>query len=125
MAIAADDILLSLFVLGQPKGGRFRAMSRDVHGAVRQLKESYPDLFCEFVFTETTTAFPYSERLAEAMQDLEWSRLVGMENPDFRVYYVKPSAQGVFDTLVRPRITQDQTEQLTTAAQRFWHELGV
>lgn len=102
---------------------RLTGVSKRIHEAVYDLKRDYPAAFAEFVFS-SSTSYPYSEQLASSLHSLQWCRLIGMENPDFRVYFVRDSVRGVFQEVVQPRLPEPILSDLAAASRRFWQRVG-
>lgn len=122
-AIRPDDVLLALLALGPDAETRLTGVSEIIHKTVFHLKTDYPEAFAEFIFS-SSTSYPYSEQLASSLHSLQWCRLIGMENPDFRVYFVRDSVRRVFQEVVQPRLPESILSDLAAASRRFWQKAG-
>jgi len=71
-----------------------------------------------FVFSDSGPE-PYSPVLSESISRLQLSGLVGRENPDYEVLFLRQSAEQYFDQELRHRLSKQDLGQLQQLAQRF------
>jgi hypothetical protein len=118
-----DDVLTALLALAKRKSGRdrlaFRGHDSDLQRFFRRLSTTCPSPLLEpFVFSDTGPE-PYSPVLNECLSRLQLSGLVGRENPDYEVVFLRPSAEAYFTHCLSNRLSEDQTEKLAQIADCF------
>jgi hypothetical protein len=68
---------------------------------------------------------PYSPALNESVSRLQLSGLIGRENPDYEIVFLRPAADGFFDDVLRDEFDKPQVEQLTKIASEFLKRVKV
>jgi len=127
-AILPDHVLSAVlalakraFVARNPTQRRFAFRSHDF-----QLQEIFNDLqktgaypiLNAFVFSHSGPE-PYSPALNESVSRLQLSGLIGRENPDYEVVFLRPAADRFFDNVIEPKLDRTETQQLSDIAAKF------
>lgn len=98
-----------------------------------QLQEIFSDLqrakkysiLDAFVFSDSGPD-PYSPALSESVSRLQLSGLIGRENPDYEVVFLRPAADKFYDEVLRSEFAApDAQRQLSEIASQFLHRVGV
>ncbi len=123
VALLPDDILAALLVLAKQVSKRdrlaFRGHDSALQKVFRNLIHEFPSATMEpFVFSDSGPE-PYSPVLSESISRLQLSGLVGRENPDYEVLFLRQSAEQYFDQELRHRLSKQDLGQLQQLAQRF------
>ena len=118
-----DDILTALLTLAKQKSGKerlaFRGHDSDLQRSFRNLSEKCGSRLLEpFVFSDSGPE-PYSPVLHECLSRLQLSGLVGRENPDYEVVFLRPSAEAYFAEHLSRQFSQDEIEILGRTADCF------
>jgi len=71
-----------------------------------------------FVFSDSGPE-PYSPVLNESVSRLQLSGLIGRENPDYEVVFLRPAADRFFDDVLKSEFDPSQLQQLTEIASQF------
>ncbi len=71
-----------------------------------------------FVFSDSGPE-PYSPALNESVSRLQLSGLIGRENPDYEVVFVRPAADRFFDEVLRKNLKEADLDQLNEVASDF------
>ena len=77
-----------------------------------------------FVFSDTGPE-PYSPALSESVSRLQLSGLIGRENPDFEVVFLRPAADRFFDEVLKSEFDDSQFQQMTAIASEFLKRVKV
>jgi hypothetical protein len=77
-----------------------------------------------FVFSDSGPE-PYSPALSESVSRLQLSGLIGRENPDYEVVFLRPAADRFFDDALKSEFGQSQVGQLTDIASEFLNRVKV
>ncbi len=78
---------------------------------------NYP-ILSPFVFSDSGPE-PYSPILNESVSRLQLSGLIGRENPDYEVVFVRPAADRFFDEVLQKDLAPSEIEQLKEVASKF------
>lgn len=118
-----DDILTALLALAKQKSGKerlaFRGHDSDLQKSFRNLSSTCGNRLLEpFVFSNSGPE-PYSPVLNECFSRLQLSGLVGRENPDYEVVFLRPSAETYFTEYLSHRFSKDEMEMLGQTADCF------
>jgi hypothetical protein len=121
--VLADHILSAVLTIAKRKSQSARFAFR---GHDFQLQEIFSDLVRSgkypvlgvFVFSDTGPE-PYSPVLNESVSKLQLSGLIGRENPDYEVLFLRPAAEKFFDEVLTPRLSTEYRAQLEEVASRF------
>lgn len=122
-AILPDHVLSAIFTLAKRKSGqqpfRFRGHDFQLQEIFSELSRSgdYP-LLSKFVFSNTGPE-PYSPALSESVSRLQLSGLIGRENPDYEIVFLRPAAEKFFDNTLKPTLSPKDLEQLEKIAEQF------
>jgi len=121
-SLAPDDALSAILALAtkQHGGGRFafRAHDSELQEIFSDLAEEYDWLPKVFVFSNTGPR-PFSPDLNDSIAKLQLAGLLGRENPDYQIIFLRPAAQGYFDKVLAPRLDKESVEQLERVASAF------
>lgn len=77
-----------------------------------------------FVFSDSGPE-PYSPVLNESVSRLQLSGLIGRENPDYEVVFLRPAADRFFDEVLKSEFDPSQLQQLTEIASQFLKRVKV
>jgi hypothetical protein len=118
-----DDVLTAILALAKKKSGEerlaFRGHDYTLQKVFRQLGlECHSRLLEPFVFSESGPE-PYSPTLNEAVSRLQLSGLVGRENPDYEILFLRPSAEKYFQEELQGQFSDEEVRELQGLAQRF------
>ena len=118
-----DDVLAAVLTLAKRKSGRdrlaFRGHDSDLQKFFRDLSKTCGSrLLDPFVFSDSGPE-PYSPVLNECLSRLQLSGLVGRENPDYEVVFLRPSAEAYFTESLSNRFSKDEMEGLERIADCF------
>jgi len=83
---------------------------------------AYPILNA-FVFSDSGPE-PYSPALSESVSRLQLSGLIGRENPDYEVVFLRPAADQFYDEVLSFEFGAPEIRQLTEIASQFLHRVG-
>lgn len=120
-----DDVILSILALSRPEHGTFTSKPERIHTVFQELLQgASPDLRKFFRFA-AHTPYPYSQRLDTSLANLQFARLLGMFNPDFRRYVVQEIARSAFEELVGPKLagSPELEAELYQLSERFWQAM--
>jgi hypothetical protein len=131
--ILPDHILAAVLTLAKreliekdPKRDRFAFRNYDfeLQEIFRQLQETkeYPILDA-FVFSDSGPE-PYSPALEESVSRLQLSGLIGRENPDYEVVFLRSAADRFFDEVLSTEFAAE-IEQLSKIASQFLDKVEV
>lgn len=81
--VAPDDIIGAMICEMNSK--ELPTDPKDIHGAIMQLKDQYPDLLRDFVFFKGNN-YPFSDLLERVLFRLESSLLLSTLNPSYEKY---------------------------------------
>lgn len=126
-AILPDHILAAVLTLAkkvlqqkdpQQKRLAFRSHDFQLQEIFNELQGTgkYPILDA-FVFSDSGPE-PYSPALNESVSRLQLSGLIGRENPDYEVVFLRPAADRFFDEVLKAEFGAD-LQQLTDVASEF------
>jgi hypothetical protein len=127
-AILPDHILSAVLVLAEKKltevsPGRTRLAFRshdfelqEIFNGLRKTNK-YPILDA-FVFSDSGPD-PYSPALSESVSRLQLSGLIGRENPDYEVVFVRPAAERFFNEVLSRELAPPDIDQLSEVASIF------
>jgi hypothetical protein len=121
--ILPDHILAAVLVIAKSKSEQsrlaFRGHDFQLQEIFHELRSSnnYPILNA-FVFSDTGPE-PYSPALNESVSRLQLSGLIGRENPDYEVVFLRDSADRFFDDVLKSEFSEHQLAQLADIASRF------
>lgn len=126
-AILPDHILSAVLTLAErelkrdPRKTRLAFRSHDfqlqqIFNDLRSTKEH--SILDAFVFSDSGPE-PYSPALNESVARLQLSGLIGRENPDYEVVFLRPAAEQFFDKILSAEFDKQQLQQLTEIASQF------
>ena len=121
-----DDVILSILVLSQPeRSPEFTSKPERIHAVFEELLQGASPALRKLFRFAAHTPYPYSQRLDTSLASLQFARLLGMFNPDFRRYVVSKSARLAFEELVSPKL-KDSPEleaELRQLSERLWQAM--
>jgi hypothetical protein len=122
-ALLPDDVLTAILVLAKRFSKQDRMAFRGHDSALQKvfqtLSEEFPNDLKPFVFSDSGPE-PYSPVLSESISRLQLSGLVGRENPDYEVIFLRSSAERYFDEDLKRRFSPEDLDHLESLAERFW-----
>ena len=95
---------------------------QEIFNELRQ-SDKYPILDA-FVFSEIGPD-PYSPALNESVSRLQLSGLIGRENPDYEVVFLRPAADQFFTEVLSSEFDEPQIQQLTEIASQFLNRVRI
>jgi hypothetical protein len=133
-AILPDHILSAVLVLAEKELAKkgsghtrlaFRSHDFQLQEIFRDLRESdrYPILDA-FVFSAGGPE-PYSPALNESVSRLQLSGLIGRENPDYEVVFVRPAADRFFTEILEHNLSESEKGQLSEVASKFLERVAT
>ena len=126
--VMPDHILAAVLTLAKQQSKRdrlaFRSHEFQLQEFFRKLQatKKYP-ILSAFVFSDTGPE-PYSPALSESVSRLQLSVLIGRENPDYEVVFLRGAADKFFDHVLKKEFDKDQLKQLSGVASEFLKKLG-
>lgn len=133
-AILPDHILSAVLTLAErelrkkdPGKTRlaFRSHDFQLQEIFNELRQSGEySLLESFVFSDSGPE-PYSPALNESVSRLQLSGLIGRENPDYEVVFLRPAADRFFEEVLDPEFDGSQRKQLTEIAARFLERASI
>ncbi|HLM80241.1 MAG TPA: hypothetical protein VK302_06370 [Terriglobales bacterium] len=132
-AILPDHILAAVLALAKQELERTSQKDRlafrshdfqlqDVFDELRRMGKY--SILNAFVFSDSGPE-PYSPVLNESVSRLQLSGLIGRENPDYEVVFLRPAADRFFDDVLRSEFDPSQLQQLTEVASQFLKRVKV
>jgi hypothetical protein len=133
--VLPDHLLSAVFVLAEREHQResqqadkrlgFRSHDFQLQQIFNNLRSSreYPILDA-FVFSDAGPE-PYSPILNESVSRLQLSGLIGRENPDYEVVFVRPAAEKFYDEVLSKQLDADAIDQLSKVASQFLHGVRI
>lgn len=128
-AILPDHILAAVLTLAQRESKRERLAFRGhdfqlqvIFNAIQKSKK-FP-LLGAFVFSASGPE-PYSPALNESVSRLQLSGLIGRENPNYEVLFLRPAADRFFEQVLKSEFNEDQIRDLTEIASEFLKRVHV
>lgn len=133
-AILPDHVLSAVLTLAKrallardPTQTRlaFRGHDFRLQGIFNDLRETgrYP-ILSAFVFSDSGPE-PYSPALNESVSRLQLSGLIGRENPDYEIVFLRQAADRFFDEVLRPGLGESEIQQLTEIASKFLDRVEI
>ncbi|SRR5712691_2810530 len=131
-AILPDHILSAVLTLAKRElvekdknKTRLAFRSHDFHlqEIFNDLQKKYP-ILSAFVFSDSGPE-PYSPALNESVSRLQLSGLIGRENPDYEVVFLRPAADQFFDDVLKSEFDDSQRQQLAEIASQFLKQVRV
>ncbi len=77
-----------------------------------------------FVFSDTGPV-PYSPILNESVSKLQLSGLIGRENPDYEVLFLRPAAEDFYDHSLSLQLSREQVKELREIADAFLAKVSL
>lgn len=130
--ILPDHVLSAVLVLAEkqhsrnatePKRLAFRSHDFQLQEIFNDLRKTY-SILNAFVFSDSGPE-PYSPVLNESVSRLQLSGLIGRENPDYEVVFVRKAADRFFDEVLRQKLAPEEINQLDEVASRFLSRVEV
>jgi hypothetical protein len=118
-----DDILAAILAVAEQTSGETRLAFRGHDSTVQKLfwklAQDCPSSFMDpFVFSNSGPE-PYSPTLSESISRLQLSGLVGRENPDYEILFLRQSAEQYFEKELKDRLSVGDLAEVQRLAQGF------
>lgn len=118
-----DDILSAIFTLAKKRSGATRLAFRGHDFKLQQIfyklsRKHKITLQNYFVFSKTGPV-PYSPALNESISRLQLAGLLGRQNPEYEVLFLRDSAEGYYEKVLASRFSPAYRQQLEKVAQSF------
>jgi hypothetical protein len=110
-----DDIIAGMLILTGLSS--FTGKPLDIHRFIYDERRKYT-ILNSFSFSQDDI-HPFSRVLERVLSRLELSRIIGMENPDFDRFIIKPAGIDIIKNDILPLFAKDEIEQLTGIAEDF------
>jgi len=128
-AILPDHVLSAVLTLAQRQlvntGAKerlaFRSHDFHLQEIFHELQKKY-SILNAFVFSDSGPE-PYSPALSESVSRLQLSGLIGRENPDYEVVFLRPAADQFYEKVLSSEFGADEIQQLTEVASQFLHRI--
>ncbi|MFC1613431.1 hypothetical protein ACFL23_03820 [Patescibacteria group bacterium] len=95
---------------------------KKIHEAIFELRKSYP-ILKSFPFSEKEVSH-FSRLLESVLHRLQLSRIIGMENPDFKRFIVKKPAVKYLEESIIPLFNEEEKQQLKKIGKEFLSRCG-
>jgi hypothetical protein len=123
VGLLPDDILAAILALAKETSKKprlvFRGHDSELQQVFRKLAREYRGpLLKQFVFSNRGPE-PYSPILSESISRLQLSGLVGRENPDYEMLFLRDAGEDYFQHDLRRRFTSGEITELRQVARRF------
>jgi len=133
-AVLPDHILSAVLALAEQqlrekdqsqKRLAFRSHDFQLQELFNSLRQTgkYPMLNA-FVFSDSGPE-PYSPALNESVSRLQLSGLIGRENPDYEVVFLRPAAERFFNEVLASEFDESQRKELTEIASQFLEQAKI
>jgi hypothetical protein len=120
-ALLPDHVLAAVLTLAkqQSQESRFAFRSHDfqLQGIFGELGRKFA-ILSPFVFSDSGPE-PYSPALSESVSRLQLSGLIGRENPDYEIVFLRDAADKFFDLVLKNEFDEKQLQQLNEIASEF------
>jgi hypothetical protein len=126
--VLPDHVLAAVLTLAKQQSRKerlaFRGHDFQLQEIFSKLQETkkYPILDA-FVFTDSGPE-PYSPALSESVSRLQLSGLIGRENPDYEVVFLRDAADRFFTQVLKSEF-EGQLEELTKIASEFLDQVEI
>jgi hypothetical protein len=122
-SLLPDDALSAILALARrhlhpSKRFAFRAHDSQLQDIFRDLAEQYDFLPKIFVFSSSGPR-PFSPDLNDSIAKLQLAGLLGRENPDYQVIFLRPAADSYFEKVLAPKLGQELIKNLDQVASTF------
>jgi len=114
-AVAPDDVIGAMIC--QMKNKDLPTDPKTIHGAIKKLKEHYPDLLKDFVFFKGNN-YPFSELLERVLFRLESSLLLSTLNPSYEKY-ARINCNQQTEKIFKEKFTSEEYEKIKEMAFEF------
>ena len=120
--MSPDDILSAILAIAKKRAGKnrfaFRAHDSKLQQIFSKLKDEFDSpLIKRFVFSDSGPV-PYSPILNESVSKLQLSGLIGRENPDYEVIFLREAGETYFNEFICKQLSDEMT-QLEKIADAF------
>lgn len=120
--ILPDHVVSAILTLAKRKSGKerfsFRGHDYEIQKLFAGLSEEGYSVLKPFVFSDRGPE-PYSPVLNESVARLQLSGLIGRENPDYAMVFLRPAAESFYDDVLKTRFSPDELKELEDIADRF------
>ena len=121
-SLLPDDALSAILALAKHHiGGKrlaFRAHDSQLQEIFLELAKQYDFLPKIFMFSSSGPR-PYSPDLNDSIAKLQLAGLLGRENPDYQVIFLRPAAESYFDKVLAPKLGDEMIKTLDQVASAF------
>lgn len=120
--ILPDDVLSAILTLAKRRTGKarfeFRAHDSTLQEVFERLTHQSKLVSKFFVFSDSGPT-PYSPVLNESVAKLQLAGLLGRENPDYEVVFLRSTSDAYFDDVLKARFDQPELTELESVAEAF------
>src|SRR5260370_25517798 len=127
--ILPDHVLSGILTLAKRRKGVERLAFRGHDATLQQVfdelrSERHFPLLEAFVFSDTGPV-PYSPILNESVSKLQLSRLIGRENPDYEVLFLRPAAEDFYDKFLSQQLSPGHMTELVQITHPFLAKISL
>lgn len=125
--VLADDVLGAVLTLAARQCAKrleFRAHDSTLQGVFRDLAGRFEYLRRYFVFSDSGPEF-YSPTLNESFARLQLAGLIGRQNPDYEIVFLRPAADDYYKHVLEPTLDEPTRTQLQEIATAFVQSVDV
>jgi hypothetical protein len=118
-----EDILSGILAVASKQVNNSRLPFKGHDSKLQQVflrlkNQTKADLLNAFVFSDSGP-IPYSPALNEAVSKLQLAGMIGRENPNYEVLFLRPSTVNYFDSVLDKRLDVNQKKELELLASEF------
>lgn len=126
-SLLPDDVLSAILALAEQARGKrleFRAHDSKLQQVFRDLAEQFEYVRSHFVFSDSGPE-RFSPTLNESFARLQLAGLIGRQNPDYEVVFLRPGAGSYYAQVLEPDLNPSAKEQLQQIANAFIQSVDV
>jgi len=122
ISVLPDEVLSAILSLAKRVTNTPRFEFRAHDSALQEIFQDLSrksGLVSQFFVFSNSGPTPYSPVLNESIAKLQLSGLLGRENPDYEVVFLRPAADSYFDEVLKKRFKREELEELQQVAESF------
>ncbi len=125
--VRADDVLAAILALAERASGKHlevRAHDSNLQKIFRDLVKRFDYLRPHFVFSDSGPEL-YSPTLNESFARLQLAGLIGRQNPDYEVMFLRPAAMEYYSQMLEPKLDAEAKKALDEIAKAFVQSISI
>lgn len=127
-SLRADDVLSAILVLAAHHLGsgtfQFRAHDSKLQRVFHDLAQSFASIGKTFTFSDSGPE-AFSPILNESFARLQLAGLVGRQNPDYEMMFLRAEAAKYYDEILEPALAPEMRDELQQVATVFASQIAV